>query len=56
MCDFSARQRQKDAARLKDQQDLRNGAVSREEMKRRNSLFSGLEIISSSVIVRDDFS
>lgn len=56
MCDFAARQRQKEAARLKDEQDLRDGTVSRDELKRRNGLFSGLEIVSSSMITREDFS
>lgn len=55
MCDFAARQRQKAAARLKDEQDLADGVVSRDELKRRNGLFSGLEIVSSSVITRDEF-
>lgn len=43
------RQREKDRAREQDERDLREGRVSREELRLRNSFLAPLEIVGSSV-------
>ena len=52
----SRRAAEKEAARSKDARDLAKGRVSREDLHRSNGLFSGLEIIRSEIVCRDDFS
>ena len=43
------RQREKDRARAQDERDLREGNVSREELRLRNGFLAQLEIVGSSV-------
>lgn len=43
------RQREKDRAREQDERDLREGRVSREELRLRNGFLAPLEIVGSSV-------
>ena len=43
------RQREKDRAREQDDRDLREGRVSRDELRARNAFLAPLEIVSSSV-------
>lgn len=47
--DPEERRREKDRARAEDDRALRNGEVSREELRMRNSFLAPLEIISSSI-------
>jgi hypothetical protein len=46
---FSDHQRAKEASRAKDESDLRNGHVSREELRAANGVFSSLDIAASSI-------
>lgn len=43
------RQREKDRARARDDRALRDGAISREQLRLRNSFLAPLEIVSSSI-------
>ncbi|HZF93884.1 MAG TPA: hypothetical protein VEZ20_03325 [Allosphingosinicella sp.] len=43
------RQRDKEFARERDEQDLRAGAVSRQDLSARNGFFSSLQIVGSSI-------
>jgi hypothetical protein len=46
---FSERQRAKEISRAKDESDLRNGNVSRAELRAANGVFSSLDIAGSSI-------
>lgn len=46
---FSERQRAKEISRAQDESDLRDGIVSREELRAANGLFSSLDIAASSI-------
>lgn len=52
----SGRAANKEAARSKDARDLAEGRASREDLRRSNGLFSGLEITRSEIVCEDDFS
>ena len=54
--DPSGRAAEKEAARSKDARDLAEGRVSREDLRRRNGILSGIEIIRSDIVCPDDFS
>mgnify|MGYP003582240195 CR=1 FL=1 len=43
------RQREKQRSRYQDDRDLREGRVSREEMRLRNSFFSSVDLANSSI-------
>jgi hypothetical protein len=43
------RQREKQRSRDQDDRDLREGRVSREEMRLRNSFFSSVDLANSSI-------
>ena len=45
----SERQRAKEISRAQDESDLRNGRVSREELRSANGVLSSLDIAASSV-------
>ncbi|MGD9811778.1 MAG: hypothetical protein AB7U35_10665 [Sphingobium sp.] len=46
---FLDRQRAKEASRARDESDLRNDHVSREELRAANGVFSSLDIAASSI-------
>ncbi|MBB3862524.1 hypothetical protein GGQ88_003825 [Novosphingobium hassiacum] len=46
---FSDRQRAKEASRAKDESDLRDGHVSREELRVANGAFSSLNLAAASI-------
>lgn len=49
---FSDHQRAKDASRARDESNLRNGHVSREDLRAANGVFSSLDIAASSIRIR----
>lgn len=48
------RAREKQASRERDELDLKEGRVTREELSRRNGFFSSLDVIDSHILRRDD--
>lgn len=52
---FNPKQRalEKQRAREQDDEDLRTGRVTREELSQRNGFFSSLDIANSKIILRD---
>ncbi len=46
---FSEHQRAKELSRAKDESDLRNGQISREELRAANGMFSSLDISAASI-------
>jgi hypothetical protein len=46
---FSERQQAKEISRARDESDLRDGIVSREELRAANGVFSSLDIGASSI-------
>lgn len=49
--DPKERARQKQAARDKDDEDLRTGKVTREELRKRNGFFSGLDFSKAKIVL-----
>lgn len=47
--DPAERQREKDRARERDDRALRNGDISREDLRMRNSFLAPLQIVGSSI-------
>jgi hypothetical protein len=47
--DPAERQREKDRAREQDDRALRNGDISREALRMRNSFLAPLDVVSSSI-------
>lgn len=50
----AARARQKQLAREQDEQDLKSGKITKEELKKQNGFFSSLNIEDSEVIIKRD--
>lgn len=50
-----SRRAEKERQRASDEDDLRSGRISPEEMNRRNGFFASLEIIESEVICQEVF-
>lgn len=48
-----ARDKEKQRAREQDEEDLKTGKVTREELSKRNGFFSSIDIISSKIQRRD---
>lgn len=44
---------EKQRAREQDDEDLRTGKITREELSQRNGFFSSLDIANSKIILRD---
>jgi len=47
--DFSERRRAKQISRARDESDLREGVVSRDELRTANGLFSSLDVAASTI-------
>lgn len=54
--DPAERAREKQLARDKDDEDLRTGKVTREELSKRNGFFSSLDFSKATIIRRDQLS
>ncbi|TIX50490.1 hypothetical protein [Alteraurantiacibacter aquimixticola] len=53
--DPALRRAEKERQRESDEEGLRSGRVSPEELNRRNGFFASLEIIESQVICQEEF-